>query len=470
VPGVGTSGNLLSYSTAWGTSYVDLNDTLYTASDVAFSFNPPTGGLGTKADGLIKALAKNDAYEGAVPGDYSGSESMLMTNWDGPADVSSSGGGIFLSTCEFVLNADVDSMSSRGGSLNTLLDSNRYEINVQRAFAKVTLTINPSLSSSNVASPGTGFTTSGYKGAVGDDHEGEFHPWGSGTDAIWSLGNIPKGTLPFQQYVGGSVRDMYYQLNNDSVTSGFTNWTNHYDNSRVFPTNMPSYPWLSGLTVSLVKTAMTTGGNNTVLGKYAYTAESARQHPVLQSQHPYVIVGGRYYPKKVLTGVTRAANAGNPPTSSYADNYSWTVGTNDTLYYVASDKVFIAGQNILQRYYAWVKGLQSDADATNPIFNAATNNAINTARDGGDLLAYFEAQCWYRVSVLDPDASAVDQAIVRRNHMYEVNITEIKGPGIGDPNKIITDKPILALETYVTATINVLAWHKVKQEVPVDQN
>jgi hypothetical protein len=471
---VSGAGTLLNYSTAWGTSYGDLNDTLYTASATDFSFTPSTGGMATKADGLIKALAKGGISGPASPAGsfYPGADYMLMTNWDGPADVSTSGS--FSSTCDFTLNADVDSASSRGGTLSALPDSNRYEINVQRAFAKVTLTIASALNSGNVTSGsgfGSDFTTSGYKGAAGEDQEGEFHPWGSGsTDAIWSLGNIPKATLPFQQYVGGSVRDMYYQLNNDSVTSGFTNWTNHYDNSRVFPTGMPSYPWEAGLTVTLVRTAMTTTDNNAKLGDYAYTPESARQHPVLQSQHPYVIIGGRYYPKKVLIGVTRSANTGNPPTVSYADNYNWAVTTNDTLYYIASEKVFIAGQNILQRYYAWVKGLQPDADATNPVFNAATNGAINAARDAGDLLAYFEAQCWYRVSVLDPDASTVDQTIVRRNHMYEVNITAIKGPGIGDPNKIITDKPILALETYVTATIKVLPWHKVKQEVEVDQN
>ncbi|MDR1115027.1 MAG: fimbria major subunit [Tannerella sp.] len=464
-------------STVWGTSYTDLNKTLDAASGGGWAVNTPaSGGFGTKAEGLIKALARDALYGAATP-TYSGTNFMLMTNWDGPNDVST-GSADFYSTCLFTLTADVDSLTSAGGTpTNTpsagevLNATNSFNINVQRAFAKVTLKMG--VTATTQVSPGPGFTANGYKGAVGEDQEGEFHPWtGSGTTAMWSLGNIPKATLPFQQYVGSSVRDMYYLSTDDSATvsSNYTNWTNHYDNSRVFPLSMGSYP-LIGLTVTQVKDVMVAAGNNTGLDGYAYTTESARQHPVLQSQTPYVIIGGRYHPKRVLTAVSRANVSTAPPTLTYSDNYSWSPVGTDTLYYVASDKVFIAGKNLLLRYYAWQKGFEPNANQTglDTDFGTPTILAINNAKDSGDLLAYYEAQCWYRVTVQDPGATPENRVMVRRNHIYDVNISKINGPGIADPNDILTDKPVLELDTYVTASIYVLPWHRVKQNVEVDQ-
>jgi hypothetical protein len=194
----------------------------------------------------------------------------------------------------------------------------------------------------------------------------------------------------------------------------------------------------------------------------------------VQSHETYVIVGGAYYPKKVLSGIVRASVPTNMPTLTYTDNFGWTPQTGDTLFYVASDKVFIVGTLNMYRYYAWQKRFEPNApDNSTPAvtdFTALTTTAINNAKGTNDLLAYFEAQCWYRIFIQDPSGTYNDKMTVRRNHYYDVNISLIKGPGIADPSNFVSDTPTLDQDTYVTATIKVLPWHKVTQNAEVDQN
>ncbi|MDR0835991.1 MAG: fimbria major subunit, partial [Tannerella sp.] len=68
--------------------------------------------------------------------------------------------------------------------------------------------------------------------------------------------------------------------------------------------------------------------------------------------------------------------------------------------------------------------------------------------------------------------TAANKILVRRNHVYQVNITKIKGPGIGDPNDIIDPdpkepEPIEEADTYVTVEIQIMKWHIVAQETEV---
>lgn len=460
-------------STALTSTYTDLNNKLYSAAS-GWNLTGAGAGITVKADGLIKGLAKNQ-IKGTQAGTYTGTYNMLMTNWDGPNDV---GGSTFDATCQFVLIADVDSATSNGGSSSA---ENFLDINVQRAFAKVALKITAAAGNHVNA---TGFATASYHAGDSANHRGSFQPWtASGavttapaTGAVWSLGNIVKETLPFQQYVGGVVRDPNYLATDDSIAQ-FTKWTTRYDNSRVFPTTMSSYP-SSALTVGSVKSNMLSGADQWVdltpstgtNAYFAYATENARQAPVYHDHGTYVIIGGRYRPERVLTSIVRASVETNPPTLNYTDNYGFTVAANDTLYYIASDKVFISGLNNLKGYYAWQKGYEIDAPADFSTFTALTTDAINAAREN-DLYAYFEGQCWYRVFITDNNEAAASVNSLRRNHIYVVNINEIKGPGIADPNKILVPgQPIPELDTYVTANITVLDWHQVDQVVQVDQN
>ncbi len=116
-----------------------------------------------------------------------------------------------------------------------------------------------------------------------------------------------------------------------------------------------------------------------------------------------------------------------------ADNYSFEIQTNDTLYYIVSKKMFIVGMNNLLGYYAWGLGNEPSAPADYSNFTSSTTDAVQVAKDTNDLLAYVEGQCWYRIFIQDPNGSAADQNAVRRNHIYVVDIATIKGPGIADP-------------------------------------
>jgi hypothetical protein len=319
--------------------------------------------------------------------------------------------------------------------------------------------------------------------------------------------------------VNGIAQDMFYQETTDSI--GGANWFPHYDNSRVFPfsSTINTYPH-SSITVTNTKANMLTSSNYTALTPdrsstqsnyyYAYTTENARQAPVAQDHGTYAIIGGFYQPKQVITSINRANVSSNDPTTatngatltgselagstvSGAD-FTWFPASGDTLYYIADDNTFILGKQNLMAYYAWAASQRhnptagDDWLAANPggtitanavygytpgngaAFGSAVVDAINQDIADKVLYAYFMGECFYRIFIQNNTASsAAERALVLRNHIYDVNITSIKGPGIANPNEIlIPDKPILEQDTYVSVTINVLDWHKVDQDKDVD--
>ena len=503
--------NIAQSGTNFGTTSTDLalnfsiNDTLSSSSATAVAkgaFATPAKG---KADGLIVHFAMGAIHgDGSVAGGYGAATNFaLMTNWDGPIDTPDGGTATpFDGNATFTLSPDIDSVTSIGHAQNAI------DINVQRQYAKISLKFDatiPRTASINVSTP-SGLATNAYAAAVGQDQEGRFLPWGSATTYRWSLGNITTAQLPFQQFDGSNgdaVRDPFYESTIDSLEfgatklpnpTGFTNWTRHYDNTRVFPSTMTSYP-MSGLSVTDVKTTMNTSNNYiamTATGstnpadaayKYAYTTESARKHPVMKDHQTYAIVGGFYQPRKVITALTRAAIAENGTLpNTEALNYSWAPNAGDTLYYVAAERAFLSSKSALLAYYAWVKKIDIHAGG-NPggtISSTQTSPAITYHQDvydaidldakEGRLYAYFEGQCWYRIYLQNDAATAVEnKVLVARNHIYDVTITSIKGPGIADPNKIIIPgETVLELDTYVSATIKALDWHRVEQGIDVD--
>ena len=474
-----------------------LNNVLYSTGGGAVVLTPVTPAK-TKADGLIKNLAMNETY-GNGGGSYPAGNStygMLMTNWDGPSDVA--GSSVFTSNCERTLDADVDSITSLNHATNKVI------IHVQRAFAKVSLKFKSTIEGNAATVPArpAGLSTKVITAAAGTTFEGKFYPWGSGANGYWSLGNIPTATLPFQQFASGSIRDMYSTFSNDSVNANtntaaqFNTWTQRYDNTRVLPmASLSQYPVHNTaiLSVSNVKTTMMTAGNytNLTLGtalqsaySYAYTTESAREAPVLKDHQSYVIVGGFYQPRNVITKVTRAAVSTNDPIFEYNNNgaeFSWIPNTNDTLYFVADDKVFIVGKLNLLGYYAWATsqawdrgaggnppgGGTIDANTLSPsAFSQDVATAINNDIAADILASYFEGQCWYRIYMVNNSAvSQNDKVIVARNHIYDIQITALKGPGLDDPNNIIIPgEPVIEPDTYVTAEIQILKWHLVGQD------
>ena len=484
-----------------------LNDTLYSTSATAFAKGNFATPAKTKADGLIVNFAMGSIYGGGVAGDaaYAGGTNMraLMTNWDGPIDHLDGGAGAdsFDGNASFTLSPDIDSVSSMNG---TSIAQNHIQINIQRQYAKVSFKFGSVNKTTVAVTTPANLSTDAYVAAAGQSQEGRFIPWGSGATYRWSLGNIPTAQVPFQQFDkedGATIRDVFYLATDDSLSNSnhFAKWTQRYDNTRVFPSSMNSYP-SNALTVTDVKTTMLNGANSTTMTptgasvpggssstyNYAYTTENARQHPVLKDHQTYAIVGGFYQPKTVTTQLIRKAIASNGLEQTItADNFSWTPSSTmnpqtDTLYYVAADRVFISGRKTLQAYYAWVKKVNVNAggepggvinsETSSITYDASVEAAIQADIAAKDLIMYFQGQCWYRVYLVNDGAKdPKDKALVARNHIYDVTITAIKGPGIGNPNDIIIPgEPVLELDTYVDATIVPLPWHRVTQGVEVD--
>jgi hypothetical protein len=514
-------------SSDFNISFANLNAPLYSIA-TGFSVTAPTVALyADVADGLIKNFAMSDINNigrtGANQGEYStgATHSPFMTNWDGPNDTGA-GATTHPSTAEFTLHPDIDSVASRPTFPGPTFDDakNRFEIFVQRAYAKVSLKFGFAGTAQSAPSVPTGIIGKYYNAAVGGGGaEGRFFPWGAGTVGSWSLGNITTAELPFQQYNNGVVQDMFFQNTTDSMKAGhFTNWFLHYDNTRVFPfsATINTYP-NAGILVSNTKSRMAEAGNFVGVTadnettqanySYAYATENARLNPVAHDHAAYVVIGGFYQPKTVLTNIVRAMVPTNNPT--YGVNggvilgtepagstvsgldFSYTQTANDSLYYLADDKIFIKGKNNLLGYYAWSSTRKANIyagnawQALNPgVLISATVPAVTTelaadvdviAAINEDirkkvLFAFFEGQCFYRIFIQnDKSASTADRVAVLRNHIYDISITSIKGPGIADPNEIlIPDKPVLEQDTYVSATITVLDWHKVDQAKDVD--
>ena len=492
-----------------GTNFSALNQILYsTATNVALTA-PASGTVNGGSAGLIRALAGGSITQASgvlfsttAYSSTTGSESFcLMTNWDGPDDLNT-GGYDYPSKCLFELLPNISAATSKAGG------QNHVEIGVQRAFAKISLriTADNDIPSNSATAP--------YYSSEEDGSKGRFTPWtNSSSESIWSLGGINKSTRPFQVFAGtqSAVASPNYALATGDTIFSLTPttsdlWYDNYDNTRVFGTTKVYYT--NSNTVANVKTTMETAGNNLALSpanagtgtpavpfNFAMCTENGTEFPQLHDKGTYVIVGGVYAPKNVLTDLDQSGVTTNAPekgwngatpvvnvsSTGYDVNtyfgltYGATGSGTDTLYYLVAEKVFIFGTENLHKYYAWE--LQLDKDETDPYnnVNAAVANAINIAKTNNALFGYYLGQCFYRVWVKDPQAaltsSAQDEVLVRRNHVYDINISKIKGPGIADPNSIIKPgEPIPELDTFVTAEINILDWHKVNQDAEVSYN
>jgi hypothetical protein len=107
--------------------------------------------------------------------------------------------------------------------------------------------------------------------------------------------------------------------------------------------------------------------------------------------------------------------------------------------------------------------LEPNAPANFSNFTSLTTDPVNALLANNQIMVYPGGQCFYRSFIRNPDASPSEINSVLRNHIYVVDVTEIKGPGIDDPSDFVipTSNPIMALDTYVTAKVHVLDWHRV---------
>ena len=502
--------------------FVSLNNVLYSAAVPANGFTTTAPALLTNpavrsANGLIQTFAGGsiDPADGLIyhygvwPTDNT-ARYCFMSNWDGPDDFNS-GGYDYESKCLFTLAANV-SLTASKSLIAAENKGNHVEIFVQRAYAKISLriTANGATPSSSAIAP--------YESSEADGSKGKFTPWTDGTSTtayIWSLGGINKMEYPFQQFgkdFGGSYPDQVLSPNwqwsvGDTLDVGnevnSDEWYTNYDNTRVFAARSYLTP---ANTVSNVLTTMTSPNNYVGLSpadilniddfNYAFATENGTEYPQKQDKSTYVIIGGVYAPENVVTEVlkpgTNTADAdvgwndfttvagagldqGFGSNTYYSIPYpnSGTVDPLDTLYYLANLQVFIHGSDNLAKYIAWA--LKKDLTLTAPTLDdpavAAYINALRKTDTKSDeeFFAYYQGNCWYRVWVREPALAKgsrfYDEVLVRRNHIYDINITKILGPGIADPNTIIIPGEIIPeQETFVSVDITQLMWHLVDSQ------
>jgi len=211
---------------------------------------------------------------------------------------------------------------------------------------------------------------------------------------------------------------------------------------------------------------------------FAMCTENGTEFPQIQDRGTFVIVGGAYAPRNVITEVKRANVTTNPAeigwngaasqplvnSTGYGVNTYYPLhydGGNDSLYYLVSQKIFVYGRKNLEKLYAWE--YKKDKDSDNPSLSVAVDQAIKADLAEEKLFSYYRGQCFYRLWVRDPGAknssSEHDEVLLRRNHIYDINLNRIRGPGIENPNRIIIPgKPILDEETFVTSEVNIYEW------------
>jgi len=472
-------------------------------------YAPPTG-LESSANGLIKSFAGGSSafaqgltvYNRSVTtsSNYAASSTTrfyLMSNWDNTSpDTLYTGSIDYESTCMFTFDPDIPKTDLVGGGAGTPHANNSKEINVQRAISKATLKFSTSIAD---AAPND-FT---YISDGNDDDKGKFTPWNASASnkGIYAAGNINKESTVFQTFIAGSVGDNNYALLTCDPTAvgGNDDWYTNFDNIRVFGTGKLYRNGTGGNTVTNVRDAMEddqAGDNNA--GQLAldsvYLTENAQEYVSgYQDNSTYLVVGGQYSPRKWISNVEQAAVVSNAPVIYYNNTpvpspaplpgsvvydplleyapITWGGAGQDTLYYIKQDKIFIFGKTNLENYYAWV--LKKDGEspagtALRPWSTAVAGNlqtAINADLGLKALVAYYQGNCFYRIFINDAKAPIVDERVlVRRNHVYDVTISKILGPGIADPDDIlIPGTPVLPADTYVEITINIQKWHRVEQ-------
>jgi len=493
-----------SYSVALNT----LNRIIWADGITGWDDTAPAGE--SSSNGLILALAGGNmvfangllALNASTPviGDAAATGRFYtMSNWDNTEPDTVPGSmPEYVSTCQFTFLADIPKDTAIAGLKNAVT------ISVQRAVAKTTLKFASSLE--YPAAGGFSYLSDGNEG-----DKGFFTPWNANATnkGYFAAGNINKETTIFQKFDNGSVSDDNYNYINcdPGAAGGNTDWYINFDNLRVFGTG--NLYKTSGNTVTNVLNAMSgsqgTEANSRQLGvDTLYLTENAQSFPAgYQDNSSFLVVGGRYNPRRWISSLQQASVVTNPPIIACngeaipSGTPSGTIipGTDyalvpypgsatgvsaDTIYYHIGWKLFFYGKENLYKYYAWVEKKDTDTPNTpptsygpgtnpNPETSADVVDAINLDFSNKTLVAYFQGNCFYRIFINDINAARINERVlVRRNHVYDVNITKILGPGIADPNDIIVPgKPVLPVDTYISITIEIQDWHKVTQDEEV---
>jgi hypothetical protein len=445
-----------------------------TAPFTTLSTTVPTADVTEAVDSLIMALTGNGNPDyGTLGGDpaTSGNAGYLMSNWGNathqPADTINDGSSTYnyASTCKFYLYPNIEAPASRAATpdITNANEKNAILINIQRAVAKVQI---QDISSTVLNSAGTGTSL------------GEFVP-----EQKWAVGNINKSTYPFQEWDGSVVKSTRYDDTAAILSTNNYNWREKLDNSRWIPAGKDYVS--QNLTVTDVINRLGAATQNVVFGSGNRVLVTENNNKNTFNHYlTFVLFAGRYKPDSYVVSVSSVGTAKDStafpstwPVTTTSSNDTVTGGI-DTLYYVSdlAQGKFFLGLRALKQYVAWSADQLHDPTIVNPDTSSMVTAKINSWRipsgnTQAKLQAYYQGYCFYRVWITDNAASEdANKRLVRRNHIYDINVTKINGPGIGDPNDIIdpepkTIEPTEESATYVTASINIMRWHVVGQSV-----
>jgi hypothetical protein len=441
-----------------GITFATLNAPVWSAGESSTAILATGTSTATVSDGLIKALINNGDASLATgfPAGTNGT-GYFMSNW-GDADTQSpdiNGIDDYAATVKFTLLPQVSASDSRAAAADATNTNgkNALLINIQRALAKISISV-PSAAILNNAGSGSG--------------AGVFVP-----DAKWAVGNINMSFYPFQMFDGDIVKSTRYN-DTASIIDPNWNWKNKMDNSRWIPAGK-SYD-MQNLTVSEVVAQINNNPNNVPFGTDRVLITENNNKNTFNAYSTFILVSGQYKPNSYITTVS---NAGAVTTSNvFPTSWPATVpqgGTTDTMYYVQSignSGTFFLGIKALQEYLAYT--IYNIGAAGDPYTNNNVNNYINNLKithngSQSDLQAYWHGYCFYRGWIRDQNAvPAAGKILVRRNHIYSLDVNAINGPGIGDPNDIIDPDPYPAIpvqemNTYLSASINIMKWHIINQ-------
>ena len=500
----------------YSTAFTDLNHVLWTSATPFWALTAPSVATNAvKVDNLLMGLTGSQFSSGnGFIRMYTGEQKptntvfFVMANWDNNRIDSVAQGQEYYSTCQYTLAPNVTLAQAQAGA-------NSFDIYVQRAVARA------SFDMSDVPNGPSAWIYLTQPEVADSLAIGRFTPWGAGSGETgnWVLGNINNETTVFQRFsdaFGGAVSDSKLAVvSADTLPAGYNDpWYQHYDNTRLYGMNKI----FGRASVAQVEGFMGTAGNYSKISDtaYQYITENAQPYwtPAKQDNTTYVAIGGAYAPRQWVSAVYQSIMGvtyqgflyfndflgGGPSTQDSVNGgrymgateylpVPYAGGDSDTLYYYEPQKIFIHGMDNVLKYFAWYLRPSAippvDQQSLTPQNEQSVIDFYDQERiplpnaTNPNLVAYIQGKCFYRVWLMNPKLAQTpplgdlpnEQYLIRRNHIYDVNVTKITGPGIGDPNRIIIPGvDVGASPTYMSIQIEIQEFHRIVQDTPLGPN
>lgn len=182
--------------------------------------------------------------------------------------------------------------------------------------------------------------------------------------------------------------------------------------------------------------------------------------------------GGAYYKEDGA----KATILGFLPSKIYTDAAKTTQIPASDVEFVTATKAGAAdaASETSPRYFSY---LQLTSTAESKTYYDEEGNALNTTDVNNMLKSLPGTKVWHEGRTYyytDIEHFGADDAKgkygVVRNHVYDINLTSVKGMGtpVLDPTEVIVPQHPENVDTYIAAQINILSWRIVKQDVSLE--